>query len=196
MMRKRSLALLAILLSFSCVFFAPSTAKAESSTPQVGVDLMIICAHPGDEYLFLSGALSLYAGEQGRSAVVVYLSQSDEATQTAAKAALARYGDQVQAVFGAFSANYADSKDLQLRYWDSRAVITYLVGVIREYKPAIVLTHQPLGEYGNGAHIVTSDSVFMAVRYARKQTAIKRVPLCTVPGRCSACSSINMERTW
>ena len=94
-MRKRSLALLAILLSFSCVFFAPLTAKAESSTPQVGVDLMIICAHPGDEYLFLSGALSLYAGEQGRSAVVVYLSQSDEATQTAAKAALARYGDQV-----------------------------------------------------------------------------------------------------
>ena len=172
-MRKRSLALLAILLSVSCVFFAPSTAKAESSTPQNGVDLMIICAHPGDEYLFLSGALSLYAGEQGRSAVVVYLSQSDEATQTAAKAALARYGDQVQAVFGTFSADYADSKDLQLRYWDSRAVITYLVGVIREYKPAIVLTHQPLGEYGNGAHIVTSDSVFMAVRYAPEANRYK-----------------------
>ncbi len=165
-MRKRSLALVAILLAFSCIYFTPLTAKAESSTPQDGVDLMIICAHPGDEYLFLNGALPIYAGEQGRSAVVVYLSQSDEATQTAAKAALARFGDQVQAVFGTFSADYADSKDLQLRYWDSRAVITYLVGVIREYKPAIVLTHQPQGEYGNGAHIVTSDSAFMAVRYA------------------------------
>lgn len=166
-MRKRSLALLAMfLISIICVFFNPSIAKAESSAPQDGVDLMIICAHPGDEYLFLSGALPIYAGEQGRSAVVVYLCESDEATQSAAKAALARFGDRVQAVFGSFSASYASTEEEQLRYWDSRAVITYLVGVIREYKPAIVLTHQPIGEYGSGAHIVTSDSAFLAVRYA------------------------------
>ena len=164
-MRKRMLALFTVLLAFSLVYFIPTTTNAESTTAQNGVDLMIICAHPGDESLFLSGALPLYAGEQGRSAVVVYLCESDEATQAAAKKALARYGDQVQAVFGTFSNKYASSKDEQLRYWDSRAVITYLVGVIREYKPAIVLTHQPQGEYGNGAHIVTSDSTFMAVRY-------------------------------
>ncbi len=165
-MRKRILALLTVLLAFSFGLFTPTTTKAESTAPEKGVDLMIICAHPGDEYLFLSGALPLYAGEQGRSAVVVYLCESDEATQAAAKKALARFGDQVQAVFGTFSNKYASNKDEQLRYWDSRQVITYLVGVIREYKPAIVLTHQPLGEYGNGAHIVTSDSAFMAVRYA------------------------------
>ena len=165
-MRKRFLALATVLLTFSLAFFAPATANAESNAPQDGVDLMIICAHPGDEYLFLNGALSLYAGEQGRSAVVVYLSESDEATQTAAKKALSRFGTQVQAVFGTFSPKYASNKDEQLRYWDSRQVITYLVSVIREYKPAIVLTHQPLGEYGNGAHTVASDSTFMAVRYA------------------------------
>jgi len=165
-MRKRMLALLTVLLAFSLSLFTPTTTKAESTTSPDGVDLMIICAHPGDEYLFLSGALPLYAGEQGRSAVVVYLCESDEATQAAAKKALARFGTQVQAVFGTFSNKYASNKDEQLRYWDSRQVITYLVGVIREYKPAIVLTHQPLGEYGNGAHIVTSESVFMAVRYA------------------------------
>ena len=165
-MRKRILALFTVLLAFSFVSFLPTTTKAESETPKDGVDLMIVCAHPGDEYLFLSGALPLYAGEQGRSAVVVYLCESDEATQAAAKKAMARFGDQVQAVFGTFSNKYASTKDEQLRFWDSRQVITYLVGVIREYKPAIVLTHQPQGEYGNGAHIVTSDSVFMAVRYA------------------------------
>ena len=165
-MRKRILALFTVLLAFSLVSFLPATTKAESAASKDGVDLMIVCAHPGDEYLFLSGALPLYAGEQGRSAVVVYLCESDEATQAAAKKAMARFGDQVQAVFGTFSNKYASNKDEQLRYWDSRQVITYLVGVIREYKPAIVLTHQPQGEYGNGAHIVTSDSVFMAVRYA------------------------------
>ena len=165
-MRKRLLVLLTVLLALSFILFTPTTSNAESNASQDGVDLMIICAHPGDEYLFLSGALSLYAGEQGRSAVVVYLCESDEATQTAAKKALARFGDQVQAVFGTFSSSYCSTEEEQLRYWDARQIITYLVGVIREYKPAIVLTHQPLGEYGNGAHIVTSDSTFMAVRYA------------------------------
>ena len=164
-MRKRTLALFTVLLALSFVSFLPATTKAESAASKDGVDLMIVCAHPGDEYLFLSGALPLYAGEQGRSAVVVYLCESDEATQAAAKKALARFGDQVQAVFGTFSNKYASSKDQQLRFWDSRAVITYLVSVIREYKPAIVLTHQPQGEYGHGAHIVTSDSVFMAERH-------------------------------
>ncbi len=165
-MRKRSLALLAALLTFSCVFFTPTVSNAQSSTTQNGVDLMIICAHAGDEYLFLGGALPLYAGEQGRSAVVVYLSECDEASQTAAKEALARFGGNVQAVFASFSSSYASTEEEQLRYWDSREVITYLVGVIRQYKPAVVLTHQPIGEYGSGAHIVTSDSTAMAVRYA------------------------------
>ena len=165
-MRKRTLALLTVFLAFGLVSFTPITTKAESLASRDGVDLMIICAHPGDEYLFLSGALPLYAGEQGRSAVVVYLCESDEATKAAAKKALSRFGDQVQAEFGNFSASNTSTKEEQLRYWDFRAVVTYLVGVIRQYKPAIVLTHQPLGEYGSGAHIVTSESVFMAVRYA------------------------------
>lgn len=165
-MRKRNLVLLALLIAFTCVSFIPAASMAQSDTPQNGTDLMIICAHPGDEYLFLGGALPIYAGEQGRSAVVVYLCQSDEAQQVAAKQALARFGDNVQAVFGSFSNADTNTEEDQLKYWDSREVITYLVGVIREYRPAIVLTHQTLGEYGSGAHIVTSDSTFFAVRYA------------------------------
>lgn len=165
-MRKRILTFLVFILASTCVITVPTPASAQSPTPLDGVDFMIICAHPGDEYLFLGGVLPLYAGEQGRSAVVVYLCESDEASQSSAKKALMRFGDNVQAVFGSFSANYASNEEEQLQYWDSREVITYLVGIIRQYKPAVVLTHQPLGEYGNGAHIVASNSTFMAVRYA------------------------------
>ena len=75
-MRKRILALFTVLLAFSFVSFLPTTTKAESETPKDGVDLMIVCAHPGDEYLFLSGALPLWtvypkgkAGQFGDTAI-------------------------------------------------------------------------------------------------------------------------------
>jgi hypothetical protein len=164
-MFKRVLSSMAFLFVFIGLILIP-TVTAKSEAPSDGVDFMVICAHPGDEYLFLGGALALYAGEQGRSAVVVYLSESSGVEQTAAQDALARFGGNVKAVFGSFSSAYASSEEEQLRYWDSREVITYLVGVIRQYQPAIVLTHHPLGEYGNGAHIVTSSSTYKAVLYA------------------------------
>jgi len=165
-MRKRILTFFVFILASTSVITIQASASAESVTPLDGVDVMLVCAHPGDEYLFLGGVLPLYAGEQGRSTVVVYLCESNEESQSSAKKALLRFGDKAQAVFGSFSANYASTEEEQLQYWNSREVITYLVGIIRQYKPAVVLTHQPLGEYGNGAHIVASNSTFMAVRYA------------------------------
>lgn len=165
-MRKRILLCLASLVAFLSVFLSPTArSTAESEPAQSGVDFMIVCAHPGDEYLFLGGALPLYAGEQGRSAVVVYLSCSDGAQKEAAIDALARFGDNVQAVFGPFSSAYTSTVEEAELYWDSREVTTFLVGAIRQYRPAIVLTHHPLGEYGHGAHCLTSDCVLDAVRF-------------------------------
>ena len=47
---------------------------------------------------------------------------------------------------------------------------TYLVGVIRQYRPAVVLTHDAQGEYGHGAHIVASSCTVQAVRYTDEAT--------------------------
>ncbi|NLI54595.1 MAG: hypothetical protein GX417_09810 [Clostridiales bacterium] len=165
-MRKRILICLVSLAAFLAMFSQPAVSNAESTPVETGVDFMIVCAHPGDEYLFLGGALPLYAGEQGRSAVVVYLSSSDDAQRQAAVDALARFGDNVQAVFGPFSPVYTSTDEEALRYWDSREVTTFLVGAIREYRPAIVITHHPLGEYGHGAHCVASDCTVQAVRFS------------------------------
>ena len=131
---------------------------------------MIVCAHPGDESLFLGGALPLYAGEKGRSAVVVFLSGGSDAEKKAARASLARYGDQVQAVFGSFSSIYTSNEEDALRYWDKREVTAYLVSMIRKYKPVVVVSHDPLGEYGHGAHCVASDCVLAAAPFAASAT--------------------------
>ncbi len=161
-MLKRIVALFTMFL----VVFGAGTAHAESETSQCGTDIMIICAHPGDEYLFLGGALPIYVGEQGRSAVVVYLSSENEAQREQAKQSLSVYGDRVQAVFGEFSYAYTSTKDDATKYWDLNAVVAYMVGVIRQYKPAIVITHDRNGEYGHGAHYLTFDAAYQAVPFA------------------------------
>lgn len=161
-MLKRIVALFTVLL----VLFSAGTAYAESETSQCGTDLMIICAHPGDEYLFLGGALPLYAGEQGRSAVVVYLSSENDEQREQAKESLSIYGDRVQAVFSDFSYAHTTNKEDAAKYWDINAVTGYIVGVIREYKPAIVITHDRIGEYGHGAHCLAFDATYQAVPFA------------------------------
>ncbi len=144
----------------------PGIARAESAPAASGADIMIICAHPGDEFLFLGGILPLYAGEEMKSAVVVYLSSESEAQREQAKGSLAVYGNRVQAVFGSFADTYTSTKEEALEYWDMQEVTAYLVNVIRQYKPQIVVTHDKLGEYGHGAHCVAFDATYRAVPYA------------------------------
>lgn len=168
-MRKRISSSIVLLLVFFSIFSIQAASNAQSAPEDNGVDLMIICAHPGDESLFLGGALPLYAGEQGRSAVVVFLSGTPEQNQAAWKS-VSRYGSQVQAVFGPFSSVYTSNKEDALRHWDKRAVTSYLVGLIREYKPVVVISHDPLGEYGHGAHCVTSDCALLAAPFAASET--------------------------
>ena len=155
-----------ILIVFLFFIMMPGIAKAESVPEPSGTDLMMICAHPGDEFLFLGGILPQYAGEEMRSVTVVYLSSESEAQQEQAKESLAIYGDRVQAVFGSFSYTYTSTKEEAIQYWDMQEVTAYLVQVIRQYKPLIVVTHDPLGEYGHGAHCATFDAVYKAVPYA------------------------------
>ena len=169
-MRKRIWSCLTLMVVFCGIFSIQERAQAQFTTSTNGVDLMIVCAHPGDESLFLGGALPLYAGEQGRSAVVVFLSSGSNAENKAARDSLARYGDQVQAVFGTFSSVYTSNEEDALRYWDKREVTAYLVSMIRKYKPVVVISHDPLGEYGHGAHCVASDCVIAAAPFAASAT--------------------------
>lgn len=146
--------------------FGASFAKAESVPEQDGVDIMIICAHPGDEFLFLGGVLPKYVGDQGRSAVIYYLSSESEAQRKQANASLLRYGDRVRTIFGSFSYAYTGTEEEAKNYWDIRELTSNIVGAIREYKPNIVLTHDQKGEYGHGAHCLTFDAVYAAAALA------------------------------
>ena len=163
MRKKLAICILCIVLVITG-FHSSTSSLAESTDQQTKVDYMMICAHPGDEYLYLGGVLPIYSGEQGLSAVVVYLSYKDEAQKAEAINGLKRYGNQVKAVFGSFTPVYLSTLEEAKRYWNKTEVITFLTDTIQAYNPTVIITHDQLGEYGHGAHCLTTECTLQVVR--------------------------------
>ena len=130
---------------------------------RAGIDLMIVVAHPGDEYLYLGGVLSNYVTQKKYTALVVYMTSLDETQRYEARAALKKLGVTTEPVFGGFANVDSDSTETIKKAWDEQAVHRFLTSVIRQYRPLIVFSHDLRGEYGNAAHMVTARSVWQAV---------------------------------
>jgi len=151
------------------LFSGPNTVKnalPDIETEQAGVDLMLVVAHPGDEYLYLGGVLSYYVSQLGYTAVVVYMSSEDETQREQASAALKKLGVTEEPVFGGFSAVYTADKDVLEDLWGKSDAISFLTETIRQYRPAVVVSHDVDGEYGHAAHKLTASYIQRAVEDA------------------------------
>lgn len=168
---KRLFALLAALMLAGG---APlNNAKPDIAVVQAGVDLMMIVTHPGDEYLYFGGVLPQYVSEQGYTAVVVYMTSVDETQRQQATAALKALGVSEAPVFAGFANVYADNTDTIKDWWGEKETINFLVSVIRQYQPAVVVSHDLKGEYGDGANMLTAKCVQAAVKYAAEGSVDK-----------------------
>jgi LmbE family N-acetylglucosaminyl deacetylase len=143
-----------------------SDTKPNLTDSEAGVDLMLVVAHPGDEYLYLGGVLPYYATELGHTAVVVYLTSVDETQRQEARASLKALCVSEEPVFGGFENVYANDLDEMKECWSERELQSFLTGVIRKYRPAVVVSHDLNGEYGNAAHKLTARAVRLAVKNA------------------------------
>ncbi len=47
--------------------------------------------------------------------------------------------------------------------WGEKPVVEYVTGLLREYRPDVVVTHDKGGEYGHGAHRVCADAMIKAI---------------------------------
>ena len=160
---------LCFFLAAMLLFSGPNTVKnalPDIETEQAGVDLMLVVAHPGDEYLYLGGVLSYYVSQLGYTAVVVYMSSEDETQREQASAALKKLGVTEEPVFGGFSAVYTADKDVLEDLWGKSDAISFLTETIRQYRPAVVVSHDVDGEYGHAAHKLTASYIQRAVEDA------------------------------
>jgi len=157
-----------LIIATLLLFNGGQTVKQEQdfSDVQSGVDLMLVVAHPGDEYLYLGGVLPYYVSEEGHTAVVVYLTSTDEQQREEARASLKKLGVTEEPVFGDFPDVYSDNVGEVTSVWDESTVREYIVEQIRKYKPAVVVSHDLDGEYGNAVHMLVARDVKKAVEDA------------------------------
>ncbi len=120
-------------------------------------DLMVIVAHPDDEYLFMGGTIPYYAGELRKKVIVTYLVNTHSMRKSELLDGLWHCGVQDYPEIGTLKGNYLLSLKKAYELWNEGQIKTRITRLIRQYKPDVLVTHDVKGEYGHAAHRVAAD---------------------------------------
>ena len=134
--------------------------------PVEKADLLVLATHPDDELIFFGGTIPTYAVEQKKNVVVAYMSYATAARRSELLNGLWHMGVRNYPVIGTFGDSYSTHMDDMYARWGKEKVRRYVMGLIRQYKPDVMVTHDKGGEYGHGAHKVTSDASVYCVENA------------------------------
>lgn len=129
------------------------------------IDLMLIVAHMNDETLYFSGVLSQLSA-QGKNVLVVYMTGDDRNKHAEALDCLWTHGVKIHPVFVGFQDYKVDSYSKAEWLWGSENTYEAIIGLLRKYKPDVVLTQDWDGEYGHYQHIMTSRYTVKSVEAA------------------------------
>ena len=135
-------------------------------------DLLVLATHPDDELIFFGGAIPTYAVEQKKNVVVAYMSYANAARRSELLNGLWHMGVRNYPVIGTFGDSYSTNMAEMYDRWGKEKVRKYVMGLIRRYKPEVMVTHDKGGEYGHGAHKVTSDASVYCVENAANASVL------------------------
>lgn len=119
------------------------------------VDILLFSAHPDDEQIYLGSIMPAYA-QRGRDTVTVFMTYGKPLRRFEAMESVWLTGEKICPVLGPFRDKLTKSLKEAKQYWDEDETAAFIVEQIRKYKPAVIATHDVKGEYGHGAHIMTS----------------------------------------
>ena len=122
-------------------------------------DLLVISAHPDDEILFFGGTIPYYAGEKGMNVVVAYMTCGTMERRSELLNGLWTMGVRTYPVINDFWDKYSKKLDTAYNAWGKTNTYRFVVSLLRQYKPEVVVTHDVNGEYGHGAHRVCADAI-------------------------------------
>ncbi len=129
------------------------------------VDLMVIAAHQGDEFLFFGGAIPQAVAE-GKEVLVVYMADCGRDRLAEAMDGLWAVGVRTHPVCLNMENGRARQYEDAIDMWGLEETYEALVGILRRYKPDVVLTHDIEGEDGDNQHKLTSAALRRAVLLA------------------------------
>ena len=129
-------------------------------------DLMLITCHPDDELLWFGGLLPTYAGERDLAVQTVTVVPSIPQRRLELLDGLWHCGVEAYPAFLGMVDASTKSLSAQYKRWSKNNLYSKVTGVIRQYRPEVVVTHDLSGEYGHGGHRATADAVVHAVSLA------------------------------
>lgn len=133
-------------------------------------DLLVLSAHADDELLFFGGVIPYYTAQMQKHVIVCYLTDQTSCRRNELLDGLWLCGVREYPRMGVFK----DIKNYSLGdsygFWGEKPVVEYVTGLLREYRPDVVVTHDKGGEYGHGAHRVCADAMIKAVDRAADGT--------------------------
>lgn len=129
-------------------------------------DILVLSAHADDEVLFLGGVLAEYAGEQKLNVQIIYFSDYTRGT-------VIREHEKLDGLWVMGVRNYPENGNFDDIYAGNLAAaestfgydktLSWVVEMIRKYKPQVCVTQDTNGEYGHGTHMLISKAMQEAV---------------------------------
>ena len=121
-------------------------------------DIMVITAHPDDEVLYMGGVIPLYRGQEGKKLIQVNVSKQPASRKCELLECLWTCGVREYPVVSGdiFQDKYNRSLSQTLSLWNKDKLKQFVVRLLRQYRPDVVVTHDLKGEYGHGAHKAVS----------------------------------------
>lgn len=138
--------------------------------PYKKLDILVLPAHPDDEYLYFGGTLPYYGTELGLNVNSVWMTHQKRLRQDEALNALWAMGIKHYPEFVGFPDRLKKTYESAAEFWGEEKTLGTIVELYRRYKPEVVVTHDPKGEYGHGAHMVTSALSVEAATAAADET--------------------------
>jgi LmbE family N-acetylglucosaminyl deacetylase len=141
-------------------------------------DLLLLSSHGDDDQLFFAGLLPKYAGQEGAAVQVAYLTNHRNLTNQRTHEILNGLwatGCTAYPVLPDFPDFRID--DLQKTYkeferlgYPKDQLMSYVTGLLRRFKPQVVVGHDIEGEYGHGMHMVYTDCLLEALKVSNDET--------------------------
>jgi len=129
-------------------------------------DLLLVIAHPDDEYIFFGGLIPYYGAELGKKVLVSYITESSAERRTELLDGLWAAGQRSYPLTGKHYDRYTTSLSEAYKKLGRTKTQNYMIEVFRRYKPDVVVTHDIHGEYGHGVHKLCADIVINALEKA------------------------------
>ncbi|MDR3051758.1 MAG: PIG-L family deacetylase [Oscillospiraceae bacterium] len=126
-------------------------------------DIMLLCGHPDDEFLYMGGAIPTYAGQRGKAVLVVTMTYATRQRRSELLNALWMGGLRSYPVMGSYKDSMFNTLAAAYKAWGYRSVRTFVVDLLRRHQPDVLISHDVWGEYGHGAHRLCADVARYAV---------------------------------